>query len=89
MTTLEHFYEAGGMAETRVYGTITESLRAWHEQLPSAIADKIKLLGYLQNSLLSSTTSNLIFSIFLLPPVYFCLVYNYYKIRYNYIEVGL
>ena len=52
MATLEHFYKAGGTAETRVYGTLTESLLAWHAQLFPAIADKIKLLGYLQNSLL-------------------------------------
>ena len=52
MSTLECFYKAGGCAETRVYGTITEALRAWHKQLPSAMAGKIRLLGYLQNSLL-------------------------------------
>lgn len=52
MATLEHFYRAGGCAETRVYGEITATLRDWHAQLPSEIADKIKLLGYLQNSLL-------------------------------------
>lgn len=52
MATLECYYGAGGNAETRVYGTITESLHTWHNHLPSSIAGKIKLLGYLQNSLL-------------------------------------
>lgn len=52
MATLENFYAGGATAETRIYGTITDELRAWHEDLPNEVAGRIKLLGYLQNSLL-------------------------------------
>ena len=52
MSTLEHFYADGATAETRIYGTITDELRVWHAGLPIEVAARIKLLGYLQNSLL-------------------------------------
>ena len=58
MKTLELFYESGGTAETRIYGTLTEELRRWHQQLPTEVAEKIKLLGYLQNTLLREEYNN-------------------------------
>lgn len=49
---LETLYRKGCTAETRIYGTITDSLRVWHNSLPAEISEKIKLEGYIQNHLL-------------------------------------
>ena len=49
MKTMDVFYANGGTAETHIYGTITDDLRHWHANLPTEIAKKIKLQGYLKN----------------------------------------
>ena len=49
MSTLERYYSAGGTAESRIFGRITESLRNWYTRLPFAVASKIRLLGYIAN----------------------------------------
>ncbi len=52
MDTLSCYYAGGGSAETRIFGTITDELRLWHAHLPAETAEKVKLMGFLQNSLL-------------------------------------
>ncbi len=52
MDTLSNYYASGSSSETRIFGTITDELRAWHAQLPAETAGKVKLLGYLKNALL-------------------------------------
>ncbi len=52
MSALSNFYLNGGRAITKIYGTISEDITSWHQQLPSSIKEKILLIGYLQNNLL-------------------------------------
>ena len=52
MKTIELFYQGGGTAVTKIYGTLTEQLIQWHQGLPSEYQKKIQLLGYLKNELL-------------------------------------
>lgn len=49
METLSIYYATGGSAETRIYGKLTDELRAWHATLPQTTAERIKLLGVVEN----------------------------------------
>lgn len=49
METLAIYYATGGTAETRIYGKITNELREWHASLPLMTADRVKLLGFVEN----------------------------------------
>jgi len=49
MQTLEHYYKTGGTAITKIFGTITDKLKEFHSKLPSQIAEKIHLCGYIAN----------------------------------------
>ncbi len=49
METLEIYYAKGGTAESHIIGTVTDALREWHSRLPSAMAEKVRLLGYVRN----------------------------------------
>lgn len=50
MDTLSHYYQKGGQAITKIYGTITDDIRQWHSTLSEKIAQKIHLIGYVNNA---------------------------------------
>lgn len=49
MQALEHYYKTGGTAITKIFGNITDKLKEFHSRLPSQIAEKIHLCGYIAN----------------------------------------
>lgn len=49
MQTLQTLYALGCSAETRIIGRITDSLQSWHATLPSDVAKRIVLVGFLTN----------------------------------------
>ncbi len=52
MQSLECLYKGGCLAETKIFGFITDEMRDWHRSLPEDIAEKIRLEGRLANALL-------------------------------------
>ena len=52
MLSLECLYKGGCSAETKIFGSITDEMRDWHRSLAEDVAEKIRLEGYLENSLL-------------------------------------
>lgn len=49
MQTLEHLYRSGVTAETKIFGSLTDELRQWHDSLPKSMAESIHLIGFIPN----------------------------------------
>ena len=47
--TLAHYYATGGTATTKIFGNIPQKLKDLHSNLPTEIAARIQLCGYIPN----------------------------------------
>lgn len=50
MRTLESYYARGGDAVTEIYGKLTPELQAWHTALSETTQQRVRLIGYINNS---------------------------------------